>query len=113
MFETESIEQANKKYPIPKVCNELEVARNRKYEEGFKDGAEFGYNKANEWHYIKNGYVVKRKDFYLIAIKGNGLALAYWNGLHWETKYNMGDSGHRIETVIAWKEIVPPKEIKE
>ena len=23
------------------------------YEEGFKDGAEFGYNKANEWHDLK------------------------------------------------------------
>lgn len=21
----------------------------------FKDGAEFGYNKANEWHYVKDG----------------------------------------------------------
>lgn len=46
MFEKEASEKANKKYPIPKVCNELDVARNRKYEEGFKDGAEFGYNKA-------------------------------------------------------------------
>ena len=25
------------------------------YELGFKDGAEFGYNKANEWHYVKDG----------------------------------------------------------
>lgn len=43
MFEVEASEKANKKYPIPKVCNELDVARNRKYEEGFKDGAEFVY----------------------------------------------------------------------
>lgn len=25
------------------------------YKKGFKDGAEFGYNKANEWHYVKDG----------------------------------------------------------
>ena len=23
------------------------------YIKAFKDGAEFGYNKANEWHYVK------------------------------------------------------------
>ena len=32
--------------------NEGEVAG---YEEGFKDGAEFGYNKVNEWHYPSKG----------------------------------------------------------
>lgn len=46
MFEKEAIEKANKKYPITKVCNEIDVARNRKYEEGFKDGAEFGYEQG-------------------------------------------------------------------
>lgn len=25
------------------------------YEDGFNDGAQFGYSKANEWHYIKDG----------------------------------------------------------
>lgn len=25
------------------------------YKTGFKEGAEFGYNKANEWHYVKDG----------------------------------------------------------
>lgn len=29
------------------------------YEEGFKDGAEFGYNKANEWHEF--GAKIKKK----------------------------------------------------
>lgn len=24
-------------------------------QQAFKDGAEFGYNKANEWHYVKEG----------------------------------------------------------
>ena len=24
-------------------------------QEAYKDGAEFGYNKANEWHYVKDG----------------------------------------------------------
>ena len=25
------------------------------YIKAFKDGAEYGYNKANEWHYVKDG----------------------------------------------------------
>ena len=25
------------------------------YAQGFVNGAEFGYNKANEWHYVKDG----------------------------------------------------------
>ena len=27
----------------------------------FKDGAEFGYNKANEWHFVKDGDLPNKK----------------------------------------------------
>jgi hypothetical protein len=80
--------------------------------QAFKDGAEFGYNKANEWHYVKDGDLPKENKLYFVAIKDNGLAIAYFNGLHWETRYNLGDFGHCVETVIAWKEIILPKEIE-
>jgi hypothetical protein len=76
----------------------------------FKDGAEFGYNKANEWHYVKDEDLPKENKLYFVAIKDNGLAIAYFNGLHWETRYNLGDFGHCVETVIAWKEIVLPEQ---
>ena len=76
----------------------------------FKDGAEFGYNKADEWHYLKDGDLPKENKLYFVVMKDNGLAIAYFNGLHWETRYNLGDFGHCVETVIAWKEIVLPKE---
>ena len=34
----------------------VDLSGNRNYtERAFKDGAEFGYNKANEWHYVKDG----------------------------------------------------------
>ena len=68
MFEKEAIEKANKKYPIPKVCNELDVARNRKYEEGFKDGTEFGYKKTRKEaediinELLMNGYAVSTRE---------------------------------------------------
>ena len=37
--------------------------RERAREQGFKDGAEFGYNKANEWHYVKDGDLPKDEDW--------------------------------------------------
>lgn len=63
------------------------------------------------WHSVAAGDLPKEKKLYLITIKDNGLAIAYFNGLHWETKYNLGDFGHCVETVIAWCEI--PKYTEE
>ena len=73
-----------------------------------KENAEL--KQANEWHYVKDGDLPKENKLYFVVIKDNGLAIAYFNGLHWETRYNLGDFGHCVETVIAWKEIVLPKE---
>ena len=36
-------------------------------EECFKDGAEFGYNKANEWHYVKDGDLPKDEKDMLMS----------------------------------------------
>ena len=69
--------------------------------QGFKDG----YRKANEWHKVSDGDVPKENKIYLVKIKDNGLAIAYFNSRHWETRYNLGDFGHCVETVIAWCEI--------
>ena len=48
MFEKDAKEQANKKYPMPFNWNEIDATRRSKYEEGFHEGAEFGYNKCFE-----------------------------------------------------------------
>ena len=80
------------------TCSECEIKT-------FKDGAALGYNKANEWHKVADGDLPKENKLYLVQIKDNGLAIAYFNGRHWETRYNLGESGHRVETVIAWREI--------
>lgn len=58
-----------------------------------------------KWHNVSGGDIPKENKIYLVEIKDNGLAIAYFNGLHWETRYNLGDSGHCVETVIAWCEI--------
>ena len=48
MFEKEAEDKAFEKYPLSDRCDRIDLERNLKYEEGFKEGAEFGYNKAKE-----------------------------------------------------------------
>ena len=74
----------------------------------FQDGAEFGYNNANEWHYVKDGDLPKKTDEYLVyIINGYGCK---------SIKLIQYNSGRRFwwvdcqNEVIAWKEIVLPKE---
>jgi len=63
-----------------------------------------------KWHKVADGDLPKENKLYLVEVKDNGLAIAYFNGLHWETRYNLGDFGHCVETVIAWYEIPKYKE---
>ena len=58
-----------------------------------------------KWYRLSAGDTPKENKLYLVKIKDNGLAIAYFNGQHWETRYNLGDYGHCVETVIAWCEI--------
>ena len=53
MFEKEAEEYSNKNCGT--ISLPIHEAYARGLEEGFQDGAEFGYNKANEWHYVKEG----------------------------------------------------------
>lgn len=76
----------------------------------FKDGAEFGYNKANEWHFVKDGDFPKTKGNYLVA----------WERTHHIEEF--GEWGFDVDLfnieeeyfegtgdyAIAWKEIVSP-----
>lgn len=81
----------------------------------FKDGAEFGYNKANEWHFVTKEGFPNKDDIYLI-IRSDGLHLG---------DYCCGGDGDidcqswcdypseeeiQDDSVIAWKEITLPEE---
>lgn len=81
----------------------------------FQEGAEFGYNKANEWHFVSKEGFPNKDDIYLI-IRNDGLHLG---------DYCCGGDGDidcqswcdypseeeiQDDSVIAWKEIVLPKE---
>ena len=75
----------------------------------FKDGAEFGYNKANEWHYVKDGDLPRQYGHTCFSVE----VLA--NNKKW-VYYEFGSGkwfcGNKEVKVIAWKEIVLP-ELKE
>ena len=73
---------------------------------GFKDGAEFGYNKANEWHYMKDGKP-KDNEYVLIYTDLNNCYVAKKVENHFMSK---GWGFIPMSTVIAWKEIILPKE---
>ena len=93
----------------------------------FKDGAEFGYNKANEWHFVKDGDLPKVSDRYWVYTGGEPFTLDFDTVVnafvYWclDVVENLGVRDSIFETVaerdedevIAWKEIVLPKEIAE
>ena len=96
MFEKEA-----KEYAHEHCCDSCKNLQAR-YRKVYQDGAEFGYNKANEWHYVKDGdlpsdrhgHVVINQDWDKVTIR---------NG-----KFEHLD-GYKA-SVIAWKEIELPKE---
>lgn len=95
--------------------NEGEVAG---YEEGFKDGAEFGYNKANEWHEIESKvtpkreiskqYMPKNKEKVLLKYHFSGddeihISDGYYDAYDFEF-HIANNPKFRIVCVIAWRE---------
>lgn len=62
--------------------------------------------KANEWHYVKDGICPTHSNGVLVLTdEGVGFGLYGLDDKKWHT-YDAGFD------VIAWKEIAPPKEIK-
>ena len=61
MFEKEAEEYYYKKiFAETNPKNETELKE--KFLQTFKDSAEFGYNKANEWHYPSKGELPKNEN---------------------------------------------------
>ena len=93
------------------------------YEEGFKDGAEFGYNKANEWHKqeVDDIYDLISEDwsvrYFICIMKDKSRVTAIGNcdeGNNGEVSVNLffehDDEKYYIDDIVWWKEIVLPKE---
>lgn len=71
--------------------------------QGFKDG----YNKANEWHYVKDGDLPRQDGHtcFSIEVLANNKKWVYY-----EFSSGKWFCGNKEVKVIAWKEIVLPKE---
>ena len=83
----------------------------------WQDGAEFAYNKANEWHDLRkdpNDLPNVHCMNWVIALYGNGTLWCrarreeFVEGIFWVNSYH-----YQIYNVIAWKEIVLPELPKE
>lgn len=100
MFEKEAEEKITEQYG---TSGEY-VTRQRIWQKG----AKFGYNKANEWHYVKDGNPDNENDI-LCQISKDEVVVGYYHTIarQYYTIY-----GQVIDNVIAWKEIVLPKEIE-
>mgnify|MGYP003290014894 CR=1 FL=1 len=83
----------------------------RAVEDIWQNGAEFGYNKANEWHYVKDGDLPKERCliYYKDIVGAPSLSIInptwYIGGIEAFFKNN--------PQIIAWKEIALPKEVSE
>ena len=84
-----------------------DYSKKQDYQKGWQDGAEFGYNKANEWHY--NGVPENENDI-LCQIDKDIFVVGYF---HQKNKQYYTTGGEWLKTVIAWKEIVLPKESEQ
>ena len=93
----------------------------------WQKGAEFGYNKANEWHEIESKvtpkreiskkYMPKNKEKVLLKYHFSGddevhVSDGYYDAYDFEFHID-NNPKFRIVCVIAWKEIVLPELPKE
>ena len=101
----------------------------RAIKQAYQQGAEFGYNKANEWHFVKDGdlpntetknytYIRRRKRYerqftdyrvikcFVLCLNEKGKTTAEVGYFDCSQKCFL-DKAEGM--VIAWKEIVPPK----
>ena len=94
------------------------------WKSGFQQGAEYGYNKANEWHEIESKvtpereiskqYMPKNKEKVLLKYHFSGddeihISDGYYDA--YDSEFHIANNPtFRIVCVIAWKEIVLPKE---
>ena len=85
------------KEPNEKNCSCKEVP-------AYLAGAEFGYNKANEWHYVKDELPELYKDVLVVFPQGNCDVKRLTNHNEWVGR----GSWCSLTDVIAWKEIVLP-----
>ena len=104
MFEKEAEEYAE---GMAKYYESAHGSVPSQFEKYLRKAVEYGYNKANEWHYVKDGDLKKKKKKVLVQLKDvEEPILDYYR--------QDGLWNYALEKeVIAWKEIVLPELPKE
>ena len=123
MFEKEAEEYYETETPMIENITGLDFQN--EVTKAFQKGAEFGYNKANEWHYVKDGDLPSDFGNYVVCFYGAKGSVANgkpcWEELCFDAKTLRWIDRETFEDlpyvnkegiVIAWKEIVLP-ELKE
>ena len=123
MFEKEAEEIMNKHCDCEMLSECIAGIRTRctDFEESKKlllEGIEFGYNKANEWHYVKDGDLpTDDKDMLmsghlilLTKMKGTDNLYVTLGRYNFSTQEFCYQHIVGLIDVVAWQEIVLPKE---
>lgn len=80
-------------------------------EQAYKDGAKFGYNKANEWHYVSEKGTPQKEGHYLVCLRNKDRDIFdCW--IYYDKDVGWYSMKVRMKDIYAWKEITPPQ-IKE
>ena len=88
MFEKEAEELVKKEFPLLDV-EHINLEESITEYRAYKDGVEFGYNKANEWHYVKEGDLPKDNDEKLCFYEKGKVVARYDSEYNcWETSFN-------------------------
>jgi hypothetical protein len=106
MFEKEAVERYKQHLADP---NYYENSEEESYLRGFGEGAEFGYNKANEWHFVKDGLPKELHDVSCFIIHNEHRYVL--QGYIRDGRWVLSPLGTYLnnEDVIAWKEIILPE----
>ena len=70
-----------------------------------KKGAEFGYNKANKWHYVKDGDLPKNSTAVLVILKNKRMKISTFMENKFTIWNNDYDAYTKLYDVIAWHEL--------
>ena len=112
MFETEAEEWVKTKGTDAMTCLKENIGWDDVCEQAFKDGAEFGYNKANEWHYVKDELPPIKKEYCgrseLVLVLSKEKEMQYAQYVEKEKTWARGICEINFKP-YAWKEIVLPE----
>ena len=105
MFEREAESYATRECCM--TCNNINHFCKEKCEcwNFAKKGAEFGYNKANKWHYVKDGDLPKNSTAVLVILKNKRMKISTFMENKFTIWNNDYDAYTKLYDVIAWHEL--------